>query len=302
MGGAVTRLAFVPPPCQYFDDGTLVWLRTASGMRIPAFHITYPKTNRTLLFSHGNAEDLGLLWDHLMAISSRLKVSLCAYEYPGYGLSEGQPSEHGVYEAADAAFEYLTKHCKLDAARDIILFGRSLGSGPTVDLASRADVRAVILQSPLTSCVRVVLKIDHTFGFDIFPNVDKIRRVQAPVLVIHGTDDEVVPFAHGLTLYKMCANAAKPVWIQGAGHNDIELRWRDLYFRSLEAFLASLPAPPREKQEAAAVSAAAAVHKPPAPLPTPPPLPLPDFRPAEPPVATPNPHTRTHRISPQMLC
>mmetsp|Transcript_23348 Transcript_23348/g.38405 ORF Transcript_23348/g.38405 Transcript_23348/m.38405 type:complete len:268 (+) Transcript_23348:97-900(+) len=238
MGGTVAKLAFVPPPAQYFDDGSLVWLKTIQNHKVPACFIPYPRTTRTLLFSHGNAEDLGLLWDHLKTMRDRLKVSVFSYEYPGYGLSEGVPSEEGVYGAIDAAYDYLVKNCNVDPSQDLIVYGRSLGSGPTVDIASRRPVRAVILQSPLTSCVRVVINV--RVSFDMFRNIDKIAKIRSPVLIMHGTEDEVVPFQHGVTLHRACKAPSTTVWIQGAGHNDIEFKWRDLYFETLEKFLHTL--------------------------------------------------------------
>uniref|UniRef100_Q99JW1-2 Isoform 2 of Alpha/beta hydrolase domain-containing protein 17A n=1 Tax=Mus musculus TaxID=10090 RepID=Q99JW1-2 len=106
----------------------------------------------------------------------------------------------------------------------IILYGQSIGTVPTVDLASRYECAAVVLHSPLTSGMRVAFPdTKKTYCFDAFPNIEKVSKITSPVLIIHGTEDEVIDFSHGLALYERCPKAVEPLWVEGAGHNDIEL-------------------------------------------------------------------------------
>jgi len=111
--------------------------------------------------------------------------------------------------------------------KSIVVVGRSLGSGPTVDLAQdkRFPVRAMVLVSPIASCIRVVYdtKCVTLKGIDMFPNVDKMKRVRCPVLVVHGAADELVEMRNGEALWKKAGKwAVEPLWIQGGDHNSIE--------------------------------------------------------------------------------
>lgn len=101
------------------------------------------------------------------------------------------------------------------SAENIILYGQSIGTVPTVDLATRYEVGAVILHSPLMSGMRVAFpNTKRTWFFDVFPSIDKVSKVQSPVLVIHGTDDEVIDFSHGISIYEKCPKAVEPLWVE----------------------------------------------------------------------------------------
>lgn len=107
---------------------------------------------------------------------------------------------------------------------NIILYGQSIGTVPTVDLASRYEVGAVVLHSALMSGMRVAFpQTKRTWFFDVFPSIDKISKISSPVLVIHGTEDEVIDFSHGMSIYEKCSKPVEPLFVDGAGHNDIEL-------------------------------------------------------------------------------
>ena len=106
----------------------------------------------------------------------------------------------------------------------MILYGQSIGSGPSTYLASQpfaADAAALILHSPILSGIRVMLPIERTLFVDPFPNIDWITEVTIPTAVIHGTADEIVPFAHGRTLHDLSSNRLPPLWLARGGHNDI---------------------------------------------------------------------------------
>lgn len=160
----------------------------------------------------------------MLELSSSLKTSVLCYDYSGYGVSTGKPSEANCYADIRAAYSYLISEKRI-APNRIVLFGRSLGSGPTVDLAVSlgTNLAGVVLIAALTSCVRVVFSnASHTAKIDMFANVDKIARVQVPVFCVHGMVDEVVPFNHGLELCRRARYPLEPLWIRGAGHNNLE--------------------------------------------------------------------------------
>ena len=180
---------------------------------LSALRLTEPahRAKFTLLFSHANAEDLGLVFDHLKTLSEVLQVNVMGYEYTGYGRATGTPSEVDCYADIAAAFSWLMQEKNL-LPSEVILCGRSIGSGPTVELASRAEVGGVILQSAFTSCIRVAYDVKYT-AFDAFCNVKKIHKVKCPVLIVHGTRDDVVPCLHGKELYKLCRRPHRPFWV-----------------------------------------------------------------------------------------
>ncbi|CEG44329.1 serine protease family [Plasmopara halstedii] len=228
MGSTVSALVFQPPPPTYGYTRRYFFLVTVMNNRIPAFFIPYDKAEYTVLFSHGNAEDLGMIYDWFCEVSRRLQVNVMSYDYSGYGISEGEASEEACLADSEAAFTYLVNVKKIPPSK-IILYGRSLGSGPATHLAVKQSnieqpVAGVILQSPVLSMFRVVFNFRYTFPGDLFCNSDIINQVRSPVTIIHGTRDEVVPFWHGEGLFEMCSQEwrCKPLWVTDAGHNNIE--------------------------------------------------------------------------------
>lgn len=129
-------------------------------------------------------------------------------------MSSGKPSEKNLYADIEAAWNVLRTRYSV-APENIILYGQSIGTVPTVDLATRHEVAAVILHSPLMSGMRVAFpKTKRTWFFDVFPSIDKVPKVKSPVLVIHGTDDEVIDFSHGITIYERCPKTVEPLWVE----------------------------------------------------------------------------------------
>ena len=176
-------------------------LKTPSGTAISALYWPASPANtqtQIILYSHGNAEDLFTLQNTLAEFQER-GFGVLAYDYPGYGQSEGKPSERGIYEAIDAAYEYLTIVEQIPPSQ-ILVYGRSLGGGPSVDLAARKPIGGLILEATFVSIYRVVTRIPLV-PLDKFRNLAKIPQVQAPLLIFHGTDDTVIPLWHGQALY-----------------------------------------------------------------------------------------------------
>ncbi|RVW27850.1 Protein ABHD17C [Vitis vinifera] len=270
MGGVTSsmaaKLAFFPPnPPSYkliTDDATglllfnhfphrenvdILKLPTRRGTEIVALYVRYPMATSTLLYSHGNAADIGQMYELFIELSIHLRVNLMGYDYSGYGQSSGKPSEHNTYADIEAAYKCLEESFGAKQ-EDIILYGQSVGSGPTLDLAARLPrLRAVVLHSPILSGLRVMYPVKRTYWFDIYKNIDKIPLVQCPVLVIHlinmrneisdsavtiykgngmawetynplafrggvlekGTADEVVDCSHGKQLWELCKENGK---------------------------------------------------------------------------------------------
>lgn len=237
MGAGLTKLVFQPPDATYTKDPNLIWLHTSEHEVIPAFFIDRD-AKLTLLFSHGNAEDLGMIIQYFREVSHILEVNIFAYEYTGYGMSTGEPHEQAVYADIEAAFKYLRDIIGIPWS-EVVLYGRSVGSGPSIHLATRTAVRAMVLQSPLLSIFRIAMHSRFTLPGDMFTNVDKIGKVKCPVYVVHGTKDEIVPFWHGEDLVRNCREgcAYPPYWVQDGGHNNLELVARQPFYDNFTKFL-----------------------------------------------------------------
>ncbi|XP_052181834.1 uncharacterized protein LOC127794624 [Diospyros lotus] len=234
------KFAFFPPDPPTYDvfrddDGTLIFtgvnadknvdvhlLETKAGNRVVATFWRHPFGRFTLLYSHGNAADLGQMQDLFIELRARLRVNIMSYDYSGYGASSGKPSEFNTYYDIEAVYECLKNEYGIKQ-EDVILYGQSVGSGPTLHLASRLQrLRGVVLHSAILSGIRVLYPVKMTFWFDIFKNIDKIRNVSCPVLVIHGTNDDVVDWSHGKRLWELSKEKYDPLWVKGGGHCNLE--------------------------------------------------------------------------------
>ncbi|XP_041007757.1 alpha/beta hydrolase domain-containing protein 17C-like [Juglans microcarpa x Juglans regia] len=210
-------------------------LRNRKGNDIVAIHVENHKASATLLYSHGNAADLGQMFELFVELSIRLRVNLMGYDYSGYGQSTGKPSECNTYADIDAAYKCLKEKYGVKDEQ-LVLYGQSVGSGPTLDLASRIPkLSGVVLHSPILSGLRVLYPVKRTYWFDIFKNIDKIGIVSCPVLVIHGTADEVVDWSHGKQLWELSKEKFEPLWLSGGGHCNLELY--PLFIRHLKKFV-----------------------------------------------------------------
>jgi len=234
------RFAFFPPdPPSYklcIDGGKLYMtnvprdkykdvqlVETKEGNRIVTMYLRHPHARFTLLYSHGNAADLGQMHDLLLELRAHLRVNVMSYDYSGYGASSGKATEFNTYADIEAVYDCLRRDYGI-RQEDLILYGQSVGSGPTLHLASRLPrLRAVVLHSAILSGIRVLYPVKMTFCFDIFKNIDKIQLVKCPVLVMHGTNDEIVDWSHGKRLWELCKQKYEPLWIKGGGHCNLEL-------------------------------------------------------------------------------
>ncbi|NMG58018.1 alpha/beta hydrolase [Geitlerinema sp. P-1104] len=227
------RSIFVPPPPSYSDSEAIIKLPIDENIEISAVHLPNEEADYTILYSHGNAEDLGMILPRLADLQS-LGFGVFAYDYQGYGTSQGSPSEYNSYRDINAAYRYLTESLNISPSH-IWVYGRSVGSGPSVDLASREAIAALTVESGFISAFRVVTRM-RLFPFDKFDNLSKIPNVYSPVLFIHGTDDRLIPLWHGETLYEAANDPKKAFWVEGAGHNDLLQVVGDRYRQVLQEF------------------------------------------------------------------
>lgn len=213
------RMIFQPPSPSYAADlPGLVRFKTVADEEIAAVFYPPAAGQPTLLYSHGNAEDLAQSAD-LYETWHELGLGVLAYDYPGYGISSGRPNEASCQRAIAAAWKFLRDGGV--PAESIVIVSRSVGGGPGVWLASQESAAGLVLISPFTSAFRVAIPFPLLPG-DRFQNLKLIRSIRTPLLVIHGENDEVIPASHGRKLHAASAASDKKfVPIPGAGHNDL---------------------------------------------------------------------------------
>ncbi|MBW4472184.1 MAG: alpha/beta hydrolase [Stenomitos rutilans HA7619-LM2] len=232
------RQIFQPQPSSYQDTRELIKLTTANKKQISAVYLPSPQTKQqqpyTVLYSHGNGEDLGDVRPLLEQIRA-IGVNVFAYDYQGYGTSQGKASEQNAYRDIDAAYQYLTTTLKQPPSR-IILYGRSVGSGPSIDLATRQPVGGLIVESGFTSIFRVITRVP-LFPFDKFANIHKIGAVHCPILFVHGTNDQTIPLWHGRALFDRANQPKTFLEVTGADHNDVEQIAGEQYNQALRNYL-----------------------------------------------------------------
>ncbi len=228
-------LVYYPPPSSYRDGERILKIPSRDGVRISAIYLPNPAARYTLLFTHGNAEDMG----HNLEFLERMQgagFAVFAWDYRGYGTSEGRPSEDALYQDSEVAFEYLTNTLKVPVDR-VIPLGRSLGGAAASHIASNRPVAALILESSFTSGQKMLAPV-RIFPFDRYMNLERLRNVHCPVLVIHGTADTTIPFHHGEALFAAANHPKQSWWVSGAGHNDLYYVAGPAYEKQLKEFAA----------------------------------------------------------------
>ncbi len=208
---------FLPQPSTYQDTKDIIKITTFDQLQLSAVYRSNPAAKYTILYTHGNAEDLGDIEPVLQKLQS-LDFNVFAYDYRGYGTSQGTPSEGNAYRDIDTVYNYLTQKLRVPSQR-IIAYGRSVGAGSAVDLAFRKPLGGLILESAFTTAFRVIVPFP-ILPFDKFPNINKIKKVNCPVLVMHGKADDTIPFSHGQQLFAAAKQPKLSLWVDDAGHND----------------------------------------------------------------------------------
>lgn len=210
---APTTLDAPPPSLTRFDvpNGTFLLMRNVEG------------AGPVVVRFHGNGEQVA--WTEGESnFWAQQGVSFVAVEYPGYPGTKGEPSERAIVDASEAALKFLTEDQKIDRSR-LVLEGQSLGSGVAVQLVDRGWGAKLILLTPYTSITDVGARAFPYFPVrllirDAFDSATRAPAVKIPTLVIHGTNDEVIPFDIGKTLASKISGA-QFMEVQGGTHNDL---------------------------------------------------------------------------------
>ena len=214
---------------------TQVWLDASFG-NVEAWFFGAPNraTAPTIVFAHGNGE-LIEDWESAMERVAGSGINALLVEFPGYGHSAGAPSRESIREVFGRGYDWLVAEGGVANDR-IVAFGRSIGGGAAADLTRDRPVRALALQSTFSSATRIAREM-FVPGFlvrDRFDNLRAVAEFQGPVLLMHGVDDEVIPYAHAETLASVRAGLA--VTQIDCGHNDCASEWLSIV-ETLAAFL-----------------------------------------------------------------
>ena len=215
-----------------------LWIQTSFG-KIEAWYI--PPARRSdnqpvplVIFAHGNAETIDFCAQE-MSQFSLWGIGTLLVEFPGYGRSEGKPSQASITEAFINAYDLMALRKDIDASK-IILYGRSMGGGAICSLSKHRPAAALILMSTFTS-VRSFSSRYLVPAFlvrDPFDNIDAVRTFPGPVLIIHGKHDEIIPINHGKSLYQVSPNARFLSY--ACGHNDCPPDW-PRFWEDVKGFL-----------------------------------------------------------------
>lgn len=223
-----------------------VQFRSSDGTALHGWLLPSPQpTSLWVVFFHGNAEHVADCAPELDLVRSSLPANVFVFDYRGYGRSEGSPKEPGVLADGRAAVEWVCQDHGL-TPEQLVLHGRSLGGAVAIDVASRLGARALIVERTFTSMTDVAachypwLPIRWLMR-NRYENMDKIARFHGPLLVSHGADDEIVPFAQAERLFAAAGSEHKVFHtMPGASHNSPADR---AFYEQLFRFLRELPEP-----------------------------------------------------------
>ena len=224
-------------------------LTTADGIEIHGWFIP-GETETVLTLFHGNAGNIGDRLDYINLMHTYLGASIFIFDYRGYGLSQGSPSESGLYLDAEAAVEFaIDKVGSGGGTQNLFFFGRSIGSAVALKMASIYDVDGVIIEAPFTSTLALA-KIHYPYVPEFLVKLFIRARydpdtvagtLNSPLMVIHGTNDSIVPIEMGERIYDL-ADVKKYFYsVEGADHNNTHLIAGESYFENirdaLQAFM-----------------------------------------------------------------
>jgi fermentation-respiration switch protein FrsA (DUF1100 family) len=200
-----------------------VSFKTQDGETIVAWWFPAENPRATLLFSHGNGGDITIRADFANKLREE-GYSVLLYDYRGYGKSTGSPHEAGLYLDSQAAYDYLRNVLQVPAS-EIILFGESLGAAVSIDLATKRECAGLVSLSPFTNiCEMAWRTLPIPIGWVLrsrYDSIAKIRQLQTPLTIVHGTNDTLVPIRMGRELFNAHPGRKQFFEIPGAGHNDL---------------------------------------------------------------------------------
>ena len=207
--------------CQQFEE---IYLTAEDGARLNAVHIKQDSAKGTILYFHGNSGNISHLI-HVANLFTRNGFASVLVDYRTFGKSTGEMSEQALYSDAQLFYDYILNS---ESEEDVILYGRSFGTGIATWLASKNSPKRLILESPFNSAVELgqhrfpFLPIDWLSEYR-FPSDQYVKDVRCPIFIFHGTEDSVIPYEQAEKLYEAIPGTSKSMFaIEGGGHNYLQ--------------------------------------------------------------------------------
>lgn len=208
-----------PPNLNYED----AWFESKDGTKIHGWLCRNERPKAVMLYAHGNAGHVANRSSLLRRLQTEMSVTVLAFDYRGYGRSEGIPTQGGALDDARAARTFLAKETGVGEL-EIVLMGRSLGGAVAIQLASEQPARALIVESTFSSLKDEAMHVAPGLAFLVYPNrfnsVKKIALHKGPLLHSHGSADRLIPYSQGQKLFQAANNPKQHIRIPGGRHND----------------------------------------------------------------------------------
>lgn len=276
----ISPFAFqAPPKATYMKDDGVVYVHTIKNERIATYFVNhegghdkywegnaYTGDKNVILISHGNSDDIGGCKAYCKWLAHTFDANIITYDYINYGMStKGQTTEQNMHEAISAVYEYINRELQIPQSK-IILMGKSLGTAPTVFLASKDfmdDIHGVVLISPLASGIRAIMpakllaadvfKSMTEYFDDIFcPSIKLINYIRVPTFILHGKQDDIIPVQNAeMLVAQLHRKAYYPPLYLHAKHNDVESGNSILFRDQMIAFFKSCDARRLENKDEA---------------------------------------------------
>lgn len=212
--------------------------KTPDELLLNGWFIPCKDAKDTILFCHGNAGNISHRLEKI-AIFYNMGLNIFIFDYRGYGKSQGSPSEKGLYEDVEAAYQYLISSSGV-SPDNIIAYGESIGGAVVIDLASKQKVKALITEETFSSVKDMVRIIYPFLPYFIlqsrFDSVSKIKEIKVPKLIIHSIDDDIVPFRLGEKLFHAASPPKEFLKLRG-GHNTAFIDSEELFSAGISSFL-----------------------------------------------------------------
>lgn len=250
------RLAFFPSggetttPRDLGLDYEPLTIETGDGERLRAWLIPHRQPRALVVYFHGNGGNLSN-WAPIVAGIARRGCSVLAFDYRGYGVSSGRPTEQGLYRDVDAIVDHVWTNASLPPT--VVYWGRSLGVSMAAYAATRRPPAGLILESGFPDA-RSLFRAPSPMAFLAlfstyrFPAAEFLRSVNVPALVVHGDADSIVPYDRGRALYERIEGPKQFFTVRGGDHNDAAPPDEALYWQTIGTFIeraqSSLARPP----------------------------------------------------------
>ncbi len=239
----VNRLSFFPSKDEHRYARTPhfreLFIKTKDGKTLQSFLFANDSSKTILLYFHGNAGNASHRFPELIKFAE-MGINVFAVSYRGFGKSTGHPSEKGIYKDGIAAYEYIRDTLNFKES-NIFICGRSIGTTAAINTAMDKKIKGLLLVTPLTNAKEYAAF--HGLGYlsfiagNAFDNIGKVNKITCKVMIIHGTDDEVIPYSQGKKLFDAVLGEKSFITITNGTHNALELQDSLTYWTSIQQFL-----------------------------------------------------------------